>query len=69
MSDIDRLLFATTGLALAALVLLDDTFSVNLFRAIGGEIPTLSLNPWAALLGAIFLMLAAVAIYKERSRK
>ena len=29
MSDIDRLLFATTGLALAALVLLDDTFSVS----------------------------------------
>ena len=68
MNDIDRLLYATTGIALASVFLLDDTFTSNLFRAIGGEIPTLLVNPWAEGLSAVFLVLAAVAIYKERSR-
>ena len=57
MNDIDRLLYATTGIALASVFLLDDTFTSNLFRAIGGEIPTLLVNPWAEGLSAVFLVL------------
>ena len=68
MNDLDRLLYATIGIALASVFLLNETFSDNLFRAIGGEISTPSVNPWAAGLGFVFLVLAAVAIYKERSR-
>jgi hypothetical protein len=69
MNDIDRLLYATTGIALASVFLLDETFSDNLFRAIGGEIPALSVNPWTAGLGAVFLVLAAVAIYREMRQR
>jgi hypothetical protein len=64
MHDFDRLLYAFTGLALAGVFLLDETFSNNLDRAIDGE--TLPLNPWTAGLGAAFAIAAVVALYRER---
>ena len=66
MIDLDRLLYATTALALAGVFLLDGNFAANLARAIDDA--TLPLNPWTAGLGAAFAVAAMVALYRERKR-
>jgi hypothetical protein len=66
MNDLDQLLYATLGVALAAFLLLDETFSNNLGRVIDDA--TLPLNPWTAGLGAAFAVAAIVALYHERRR-
>ena len=65
---IDRLLYAATAAALASVLVFDEIFSSNLTRAFGEPIATTPLNTWEVWGAGIFLVLAAVAIYRERGR-
>jgi hypothetical protein len=64
---IDRLLFAAVALALASVVMLDDNFADNLWRAVNG-LPMLPINPWAAGLSAAFTVAAVAALCREWRR-
>ena len=51
MTRLDKILYLTLGLALAAVLELDGTFMANMRRAIG---PIDDINPWVAGLGGAF---------------
>ena len=61
----DKIIYLTVALALAAVVLLDDTFSQNLWRAIYA--PSVPLHGLELLGGAVALLLcAAIVLYGKR---
>lgn len=61
----DRWLYATLALALAGVVLLDDTFVSNLSRAIyAPSLPLHGLELWGT--GAALLLCAAIVLYGRR---
>ena len=62
---IDRWLYVAIALALAGIVLLDDTFTTNLVRAIyAPSVPLHGLELWG---GAVALLLcAAIVLYGRR---
>jgi|SoimicMinimDraft_8_1059736.scaffolds.fasta_scaffold397780_1 hypothetical protein len=62
---IDRSLYAVAAIALAGVLMFDETFFSNLARAFG-PIALPSLNPWVAGVGGIFAVLIAVSLYRER---
>ena len=63
--NINLLIYATVGLALAGVLLLDDTFSQNLWRAIYA--PSVPLHGLELLGGAVALLLcAAIVLYGRR---
>lgn len=65
---IDRMIYMAVALVLGCVFLFDETFSANLFRAFDEPTAILSLNPWVAVVGFLFLLLAAVALYRELKR-
>ena len=63
--NINLLLYATVGLALAAIVLLDDTFTANLVRAIHApSMPLHGLELWGSAVA--LLLCAAIVLYGRR---
>jgi hypothetical protein len=65
---IDRFLFGATGLALASLFATDRNFALNVDRAFSDPITMPSLEPlsiWEMSLAGGFLILAAIAVYRE----
>ncbi len=65
MNDLDRILYATVGLALAAVVLLDPTFVANLARAIDApSMPPHGLELWGSAVA--LLLCAAIVLYGRR---
>ena len=64
----NQLFYAVTAIALASVLMFDETFASNVARAFG-PIAVPSLNPWTAGVGGIFVVLVVVALYRElRSR-
>ena len=64
----DRFIYVITAIALASVLIFDKTFSANLFRAFGEPTATMSLNPWAAGVGGVFMMLLVAALCREWRR-
>jgi hypothetical protein len=63
--NINLLLYATVGLALAAIVLLDDTFATNLVRAFyAPSMPLHGLELWGSAVA--LLLCAAIVLYGRR---
>lgn len=65
MTRLDKILYLTLGLALAAVLELDGTFMANMRRAIG---PIDDINPWVAGLGGAFAAAAVLALVWEKRR-
>jgi hypothetical protein len=65
---INRLLYGLVAAAMASVLVIDGTFSANLFHAIGEPTADLSLNGWDLWGIAIFLALAVAALYRELRR-
>ena len=64
--NINLLIYATVGLALAAIVLLDPTFTTNLVQAIYAvPVPLRGLELWGS---AVALLLCAAIVLYGRSR-
>ena len=62
---IDRLLYILTALALLHVLAFDPNFAVSLSRAFQGKEFTLPSDNWALWVGGIFVVLAAVSLYRE----
>jgi hypothetical protein len=61
----DKMIYLTVALALAAVVLLDDTFSLNLVRAIHApSMPLHGLELWGSAVA--LLLCAAIVLYGKR---
>ena len=64
---IDRLLYVLTATALLLVLMFDQTFAENLFRAFG-PVDIMSHDPWLASVAGIFLVLAVAALIREARR-
>ena len=61
----NQLFYAVTAIALAGVLMFDETFASNIARAFG-PIALSELKPWAAGAGGIFVVLLAISLYRER---